>query len=203
LIYEGVCTKSELVGTTLFAKTGFREPSLVWTDRCTHFDEYQEDALKVTACKELTTSEDCIHRGNFFKIKLENTVCGEQTIDMDYRKISVDLSTVAGGYTAENCQAACILRDTGDCQEYHITADSCTLWPSAVSELEQDKGSCKTGGGAGTIYERVQSCYWSTPVKIHDDSGCGNQAALVMEGEEVLDFTVYTRTSGYDTQLCH
>jgi hypothetical protein len=102
----GACTKStsEVLNTNLYARSAFREISLTIPDRCTHFQLHNEDAPKVTACKEITSLRDCRLLGNYYnQLGDVDAKCGGVTYDMDYRKKIIDLSAVEGGYTAANC----------------------------------------------------------------------------------------------------
>jgi hypothetical protein len=113
---------------------------------------------------------------------------------MSYRKESIDLSATA--YNAENCEDACTAMEPGDCTYFAFTEDSCTLYSGQCTENQGDAES------DWHVYKRMQSCYWTTPLLIHEDSACDNQADLM--ADTVIEFTQYTLAPlGYDVQTCH
>jgi hypothetical protein len=130
----GACTHSvtAVIDTTLYSRSAFREIPLTIADRCTHFEFHNEDAPKVTACKEITDLKNCRLYGNYYELRHSDSVCGGVDYDMSFRKTVVDLSATA--YTAVNCEAACSAQEPGDCQYFELTATTCTLYPGECTE---------------------------------------------------------------------
>jgi hypothetical protein len=86
LYYNGVCTKSATDAKpthTYYAISGFLEIPFITTDTCTHLHEYEEDAIKVAACKEHTTLATCKSQkdsggvlNNCYYLKYDQFECG-------------------------------------------------------------------------------------------------------------------------------
>lgn len=164
----GACTRSvaPVTDTTLYARSAFREIPLTIPNKCTHFSLYNEDAPKVTACKEITDLRTCRLQGVYYVNIFVDSICGGITYDMLYRQKEIDLS--ASAYNAENCEAECTLLEPGDCTYFAFTDTTCTLYPG---ECTIDQGDAEFGW---QVYKRMQSCYWTDPLLIHEDSACDN-----------------------------
>jgi hypothetical protein len=60
------------------------------------------------------------------------------------------------------------------------------------SKCKKYAGTCANSAEANTnIYKKVVGCYWTSPYKVYDDSGCGNFADLMPGGADELSSLTY------------
>jgi hypothetical protein len=78
LYYNGACSKSE-AGTAdtknYLAMSGFIEIPFITLDTCTHLHEFEQDPVKVAACKEHSDEDTCESEGDCYYLKHASSEC--------------------------------------------------------------------------------------------------------------------------------
>jgi hypothetical protein len=170
---------------TNYAKEFFNEVGYTSAATCTHLSYFDDDALKVSKCKSHVALSTCRGEGDCFYMKLENFNCGGAAGAGGY-----GYQTAMSSTTLDTCKTECKnLND--ECMEFHFTGSACTAYSHECTAATYTAGEY--------VYQKEPCCYWTSPVKIIDESDCGNETDPTMnDSGGPYSFT----GGGYTEQTC-
>jgi hypothetical protein len=198
VLYDAACTATGGDSTTTnYAKSFFDEAGFTTDGICTHQKYFDEEPLKVTACKEHATETNCEAEGTngkcYYKI-MEDTLCSGGSSGTE--------TSLTGGSGAAAL---------GTCGDYAVDGRVCNqFWYDSTGGADTCKiytGECTKSysSGAGFVYQVVPCCYWTAPTTIAGKTGygCANEDDATINGSSDLLLFSGAATGFWDLNTCH